>query len=933
QAARKTAAAGELESWQKAAAEDLAARKTAAAGELESWQKAAAEDLAARKTAAAGELESWQKAAAEDLAARKTAAEGDLAALESAAAAALEAWKQNMAEFERLVRIRRDDWDMAVEAKTRENRELIAEMENRVRELQNLVDARTAQVEAVFTEIMEQSEIKARTASATELDAWKSASAAELDSLKSAFAMEFDIRKTANDREHERWKNTAEADYLRWQESVLEEENRTRRLLTELEASSEDLKGRITGEFSVLEAKLRDFTGHSAEVVAGLERRLVDTADDMEQRVLETTEKRLEEYRQIQAEQYRRLETMAEDTGKLDAELRSYMADTEKRVEDDFALFERDAAARRNEVAAVFEGSVKALRDDMAGVERELASLKERAYENVSEKLRLFEDDFTADLSRRKGDIGVRLEEWKLALDRDLGLLGEQAGEERRRLELAFSEELKRRVAERQAELASALERLKVETGVFEDEIRNQISQAEETLAGYREQLNGDLEEARTGAETSVRAEIRQYALTTAETLKQAQRELAASLREIEEQVETRNAGVSELQESSRREIEEWQAKLAAQIRDADGILDDVRRRVRELVTESDERVASVRSAIEDVYTEADSRRVEVFAHTGEQVKLLDSAIKDADRHIREFIRETKLFEQTDALKLELQRRIEDFRSDLDHLDQRRSEAAELETQFIKIKRLEDDINNKMTRFLSEQRRIDRMEEAFNRLLLTSQGVEEKLSQVTASDDTLQAIQVQIRKLTDALDDTEERYQRIEKKNKTLETTTEGIDRNFKALDEAGAGLKRFEDELYRLSQEQDNLRQGIEKLAADSDKARMAAEKLSLLDTELSAIEKRIGDIQIAREWLARTVTQMEELDKEIQNRIKMAGNLAKDTLGKGPPKSKGAPPMATRDSAVKLARQGWTVDEIAAALKISRAEVELIIEMGPKD
>jgi transcriptional regulator len=41
----------------------------------------------------------------------------------------------------------------------------------------------------------------------------------------------------------------------------------------------------------------------------------------------------------------------------------------------------------------------------------------------------------------------------------------------------------------------------------------------------------------------------------------------------------------------------------------------------------------------------------------------------------------------------------------------------------------------------------------------------------------------------------------------------------------------------------------------------------------------------------------------------------------------------MATRDSAVKLARQGWTMDEIAAALKISRAEVELIIEMGPKD
>jgi predicted RNase H-like nuclease (RuvC/YqgF family) len=238
-----------------------------------------------------------------------------------------------------------------------------------------------------------------------------------------------------------------------------------------------------------------------------------------------------------------------------------------------------------------------------------------------------------------------------------------------------------------------------------------------------------------------------------------------------------------------------------------------------------------------------------------------------------------------------------------------------------------------MTRFLSEQRRIDHMEEAFNRLLLTSRGVEEKLSQVTASDDTLQAIQVQIRKLDDALRDTEERYQRIEKKNQTLEITTEGIDRNFRALGEAEEALKRFGDELYRLSQEQDNLREGVEKLAADSGKARTAAEKLSLLDGELSGIEQRIGEMQVAREWLARTTTELEELDKEIQERVKLAGNLTRSSTGKSPPKGKGAPPIATRESAVKLARQGWTVDEIAGALKISRAEVELILEMGHKD
>jgi hypothetical protein len=32
------------------------------------------------------------------------------------------------------------------------------------------------------------------------------------------------------------------------------------------------------------------------------------------------------------------------------------------------------------------------------------------------------------------------------------------------------------------------------------------------------------------------------------------------------------------------------------------------------------------------------------------------------------------------------------------------------------------------------------------------------------------------------------------------------------------------------------------------------------------------------------------------------------------------------------KLARQGWSVDEIARAVKVSRGEVELILELGAK-
>ena len=47
---------------------------------------------------------------------------------------------------------------------------------------------------------------------------------------------------------------------------------------------------------------------------------------------------------------------------------------------------------------------------------------------------------------------------------------------------------------------------------------------------------------------------------------------------------------------------------------------------------------------------------------------------------------------------------------------------------------------------------------------------------------------------------------------------------------------------------------------------------------------------------------------------------------------KTKGAPPIGIRENVVKLAHQGWKVDEIARALHLSRGEVELILELPQK-
>jgi chromosome segregation ATPase len=478
--------------------------------------------------------------------------------------------------------------------------------------------------------------------------------------------------------------------------------------------------------------------------------------------------------------------------------------------------------------------------------------------------------------------------------------------EKRRELELSLTEELRKELSEQNERIVMELDRLKTETGAFEESIRGRMTAADDSLLSYKEDLEKSLEEARKDAELSIKSGISRHALSAADAIKQNQRDLEEKLRETGEYVETRSSELTRLMESSRGHVVDLEGRIAA-----------------------------LRASLEEAYREADSRREEILSRSGEQARALDSSVRDAERHIREFFDQTKLIDQAGELKVDMERRIEDLRGDIDRLDQRRSEAAHLESEFIKIRRLEDEVNAKMTRFLTDKHRMDKMEEDFTRLLQTDKAVQEKLVQVINSGDSLQEMQVKIRKIEDAMTGMEEKYQRIEKKNQVLDNTNEGIDRNFEALRESEARLQRTAEELRRLDGGVESLKTVIETLAGESEKARETADQISLLDKTLSEIEERIGAMQVAREWIARTESRMEELNRQLQDQVRITGDFVRPTRGgKGPPpQDKGAPSLRDRENIIKLRQQGWTIEEIAKTMKISQGEVELIVDLAPKE
>jgi chromosome segregation ATPase len=269
----------------------------------------------------------------------------------------------------------------------------------------------------------------------------------------------------------------------------------------------------------------------------------------------------------------------------------------------------------------------------------------------------------------------------------------------------------------------------------------------------------------------------------------------------------------------------------------------------------------------------------------------------------------------------------------MEKLSLRGAEMFELKNQFEKLRRMEEGLNNRMTQFAIEQQRIERMETNFNRLLQTSQSVEERLRHITGTDDMLQEAQIKLRKLGDLMAETEERYQRIEKKKQTLDEATDGIEKNFRLLQESEAAAQKLNGDIERVSIGLEDMRFAIETLAKENDRARETMEKLSALDQTITDIDGRMQNLQKARVWLADLETRLDEKYREIKQQLKLTDSIIKNHDDRIQIEKEGSLPAGIMEDVIRLKKRGWSVDEIAKSLSISRAAVEIIIETAHRE
>ncbi len=397
--------------------------------------------------------------------------------------------------------------------------------------------------------------------------------------------------------------------------------------------------------------------------------------------------------------------------------------------------------------------------------------------------------------------------------------------------------------------------------------------------------------------------------------------QLKEEFKEITERVDDLEAKLIEKSESAlgsfKRQVEAFQAEL--------------NQRSKDMQVETDNRMRDLKQRLADMKDRTEAQTKSVFGKIDEGNQLLSINLNELDKRVKGFVTQTKIFERADELKIQFETRIEEMKRDMEKLQVQRKEVEDLESQVVSMKKTVDGVGGKLGKLLAERGRIEDMDSDFKKLLNISKELDHRIGTVYSSQDTLQEIQAKIRELDTLEKITESRFERLEKKNGIIEATTHGVDKNFQALDQLEKELKTAGKDLQVFSGQLKELKAQAGDLAAGREKSEYVIEKIHNLDSILGELEERMGKLETAREWLAKTETRFETIGKQAQEQVRLMESILKadkkqSRLGEG------APPMDKRETVTKLAHLGWTPMEIARTTKLSRGEVELILELAPK-
>ena len=394
----------------------------------------------------------------------------------------------------------------------------------------------------------------------------------------------------------------------------------------------------------------------------------------------------------------------------------------------------------------------------------------------------------------------------------------------------------------------------------------------------------------------------------------------------FEEKIASLNDDVLITQSQFKKEAETLNDSLNEKVKEA---FSNIEKKVLQANGDTNEAVDNVRAMIHSLRESLNDIQEKTTNKIQADAERLNGIIEEIDKKQNAFIVQTQVFEKADRLKVELEKSIEDLKLEVAHFDVYKTAMDEISNQYNRVCKMEVEIEAKITSFMNERGRIERLEGEFARFNDFSDVIDKKVDALKATNDEIQGYEVQLRKMEENISKVNIRYERLEKKEVVLDQTAESIGTAFEDLKVLENNIKTLKSQIADMPEQLEDIKKSMEALSYNKGKADSVFSKLTSLDEMLEKIDEQMSKLQDSRSWLAAVETRLTTLSSDTDEKLKMLATIYKNEPSQTAKGSSGLS-LEDRENIIRLHREGWSDGQIANALKISTGEVGLVIEIG---
>jgi chromosome segregation ATPase len=453
----------------------------------------------------------------------------------------------------------------------------------------------------------------------------------------------------------------------------------------------------------------------------------------------------------------------------------------------------------------------------------------------------------------------------------------------------------------------------------------------------------------------------------------------------IEETLKSVEKNIRDMETSYLKTGDEMLEKAKYNISDVNDEMERIRQSVRnmkdDVVSEVNDSLITYREEIDQVFA---AHRIHVADKENEVVELMNQITKDAvaamERSHKEAAQKLGLFsEEADKVREKINRRVDEVENRiagfekestvlkkafkfkeqvegdidklseiLDQLKQDKKDVMALRKLIQNLKKDEGDVAAKVRHLKGEKKMVSDIAKNAEKAIGLISVVEEKIQFIEKERDVLDTIESGISDLSKQFERINQQAGDLKGKESDIALSIETISKTREFIENLEKRTEILKDDFNEIKGIEEDIKERVTKiedktaaLGGNEKRIEELLERFKTMDALVQDIEARTKQLQSAREWIARTESRLTTLSADAQrlsDELKgyTEGDHVPQALVRGKGNDGGKPTVLSREAESKvktvltLFDQKWTIQEICKVTKMSRGEVELILELN---